>query len=148
MERIYPVSLADINKERARLRRLLAGFDTKTLNRRPPNGDWSIVENVRHLLFAEQLHLRGFLARGVEWSPLGWNNRLRPEFAPLGTKTTKDIEKVLAEWDRIHRPIARAIRAAEKAPLDADQKRALWRNHRHLRNHIRVIERLLRKFEA
>ena len=62
-----------------------------------------------------------------------------------GDAGTADIEKVLAEWDRIHRPIARAIRAVEKAPLNPDQKRALWRNHRHLRNHIKVIERLLRK---
>jgi hypothetical protein len=145
---MYPVSLADIKEERARVRRVLSGIPATTLNRRPPNGDWSIVENVRHLLFAEQLHLGGFLRRGVEWSPLGWNNRIRPEFAPLGTKTTEDIEKVLAEWDRIHRPIARAIRAAEKAPLNPDQKRALWRNHRHLRNHIKVIERLLRKFDS
>jgi hypothetical protein len=136
--------LNDVDRDRARLRRLLRSADTKLLNRRPPNGDWSILENVRHLLFAEQLHLGGFLSDGFEWSRLGMTGMTAKKFATVGRRATKDLGEVLAEWDAIHRPIRAAVKLAE----GPDVERALWRNHRHLRIHIEVIERLLRKFGA
>jgi hypothetical protein len=136
--------MSDIDRERARLRQLLRGQHKSVLNRRPSNGDWSILENVRHLLFAEQLHLRGFLPRGVQWSPLGLNDRLPPGAAAVGTEPTQDIERVSDAWDKAHAPIRRAIASASGPDLE----RALWRNHRHLIAHIRVIQRLLKQFGA
>jgi len=136
-------SIADIDRERARLRRLVRAHDPKVLNRRPPNGDWSILENVRHLLFAEQLHLGGFLPDGFEWSRLGLTSMTARRFADVGKRPTKHINEVFAAWDAVHRPIRAAIRSAAGPELE----RALWRNHRHLGIHIRVIEKSLRHAE-
>ena len=135
--------IAEINRERARLRRLLRAKDVKTLVTRPPSGEWSIVENVRHLLFAEQLHLGKFLPEGFEWSGLGLTQFTGRQFVDVGKRPTRDVEKVFQEWDAIHKPIMRAVRFAP-----GDVERALWRNHRHLGIHIRVIEKLLRRFDA
>ena len=133
--------LAEIDRERARLRRLLRSYDAKVLATHPASGDWSIVENVRHLLFAEQLHLGIFLPDGVEWSPLGTTQFTARKFADVGTHPTRDVELVFKEWDAIHKPIRRAVRSASGDEVD----RALWRNHRHLGIHIRVSEKLLRR---
>jgi DinB family protein len=132
--------IAEIDRQRARLRKMLRSQDPRVLARRPTNGDWSIVENVRHLVFAEQLHLGGFLSDKVEWSRVGLTERTRPEFASVGTRPTNDVEKVFAEWDAIHIPIRKAMKSA-----GGDIQRALWRNHRHLRIHTGVIEKMLRR---
>jgi DinB family protein len=135
--------IAEIDRQRARLRKMLRSQDPRVLARRPTNGDWSIVENVRHLVFAEQLHLGGFLSDKVEWSRVGLTERTRPEFASVGTRPTNDVEKVFAEWDAIHIPIRKAMKSA-----GGEIQRALWRNHRHLRIHTGVIEKMLRKLGA
>jgi DinB superfamily len=137
----YAAGIADIDRERARLRRLLRSKDPALLNRRPPNGAWSVVENVRHLLFAEQLHLGGFLFRRFEFSPLGMTGMTAKKYAMVGKKATRDVDEVFAEWDALHRP----IRAAVKSATGPEVEKALWRNHMHLRIHIDVIERLLRR---
>jgi hypothetical protein len=137
-----------IDAGRARLRKMLRGRDAKMLNRRPPNGTWSIVEHVRHLLFAEQAHLGGYLPNaarsGVEWSPIGEGGSAGRKLKQVGSKPSKDIDEVFAEWDRIHRP----IRAAMKSASGREAERSLWGNHRHLSTHTVIIERLLRRFEA
>lgn len=81
--------MAEIDAERARLKRLLRAADPATLAAWPPNGDWSILENVRHLLFAEQLHLGGFLPGKVEFSPLGMTGMRAQKFAAVGTAATR-----------------------------------------------------------
>ena len=91
---------------------MLRGKDPKVLNRRPPNGTWSIVEHVRHLLFAEQAHLGGYLPGGFEWSAMGEGGSAGRKLKQVGTNPTKDIDAVFAEWDRIHRPIRAAMKAA------------------------------------
>jgi hypothetical protein len=144
MTQEYAASISDVDELRARLRRLLRSRDPKVLNQRAPNGDWSIVENVRHLLFAEQLHLGGFLPDGFEWSSMGKADRAAKRFANVGKNPATDINEVFTEWDAIHRP----IRAAMKSATGVQARKALWRNHRHLRIHTDVIERLLRKFGA
>ncbi len=110
------------------------------LKLRRPNGAWSIVENVRHLLFAEQLHLGGFLPGGFKWSPIGMTGMTAKKCADVGMKATNQVDEVFAEWEQVHKP----IRAAMKSAAGARAEKALWRNHRHLRIHIQVIERLLR----
>ena len=129
----------EIDRERARLKRLLRGQPASALTARPRSGDWSILENVRHLLFAEQLHLGKLLSRRVEWSPLGLTSFTGREFAEVGTVSVTDIAAVFAAWDEVHRPIRRAVRTT-----DGDVQQALERNLRHLTRHITVIERLLR----
>jgi hypothetical protein len=135
--------ISDIDRERARVRRLLRGKAADMLSRRPPNGAWSIVENVQHLLFAEQLHLGRFVP-GLAFSPLGMTGMKARRFAAVGTRAPRDIDEVFAEWDAAHRAIRKALRAADREAIEV----ALWRNHRHLRIHINLIERLLRTWSA
>jgi DinB superfamily len=117
----------------ARLRAQPAG----RLARRPDSGEWSVVENVRHLLYAEQRHLGRVLLADFSYSGMG----LRPDVrraSQAGPEPSDDIEVVLTAWNAVHRPIRAAARRADDAV-----ERALDRNFRHLRSHVRVIERLL-----
>lgn len=132
--------LADIDRARERLKRMLRGRDATALATRPANGDWSVVENVRHLLFAEQLHLGPLMPGKIAWSPAGLAYSNAKRFAGIGTNAPDDVAVAMRAWDDVHRPIRRALR--ERA--GADVRKALARNLRHLNAHIAVIERLLR----
>jgi hypothetical protein len=121
---------------------MLRSKDANGLNKRPPGGDWSIVENVRHLLWAEQRHLGMFLTDKIVWNPVGITAFRGREFADVGTKPTKDIEVVFAEWDKVHRETRKALRSSG----GGDVAKALSGNHRHLQYHIASIEELLRKW--
>jgi len=136
--------LTQIDRARSRLRKMLRARDQALLNRRTPAGDWSIVENVRHLLWAEQRHLGRFLPGRVEWSPVGITAFRGREFANVGARPSRDIEVVFAEWDRIHASIRSALKAARPGSDTAAQAAtALSGNHRHLLHHINIIEALL-----
>jgi hypothetical protein len=135
--------ITGIDRKRARLRAMLRSKDPKLLAQRPANGNWSIVENVRHLLFAEQLHLGGFLPDRVGWSGLGLTGMTAKKFADVGKQPSNDVQKVFEAWDEVHKPIRKAVKSA-----GGDIERALWRNDRHLRIHIDIIEKLLRKSDA
>jgi len=111
---------------------------------RPANGQWSILENVRHLLFAEQLHLGRFVSVGQEWSPLGYTPQSMREARkpPLlqGQRPVAGVAEVLAAWDTVHLATTRALAVEAATTVPA----ALERNLKHLRTHIRVIERIIR----
>lgn len=134
--------LAAIEAKQARLREMLAGKDSAALAQRPASGKWSALENVRHLLFAEQAHLGRFIPGGVDWSPLGLaprNSAGEKRLQALGGVEAPDVADVLAAWEAAH--------AAAKPFLDEDSERvrkAMDGNLRHLRAHLKVIERLLR----
>ena len=132
--------LAQLEAEQHRLRGLLSGKDDAALAQRPPSGKWSVMENVRHLLFAEQLHLGHLLPGGQHFSPLGLAPPInRPKFRDVGSATPSTVHEVLAAWEAAH------IRTRALVDHDTgDVRHALDRNLRHLRTHIRVIERLLR----
>ena len=135
--------LTQIDRERARLRRLLLSKDANVLARRPASGDWSIVENVRHLLWAEQRHLGRFLPGRVEWSRVGMTAFRGREFADVGTKPTNDVGEVFTEWDEIHKAIRKAAKSA-----GGEAETALSGNYKHLRYHINIIEKLLLTWDA
>lgn len=128
--------LALMEVEHQRLRALLAGKDAEILAERP-NGKWSVIENLRHLLFTEQAIGR-FTPGGVSWSPLGypppglWKHK---QFSAFQFDANPTAEEVLADWDRAHA----AIRAWLTRD-DAEVRVALGKNVRHLRGHIRQIE--------
>jgi hypothetical protein len=138
-----PGYVREIDRERARLRKMLLSKDAKVLARWPNNGDWSVVENVRHLLWAEQLHLGTFLPDGFEWSRMGMTAYKGRRFSDVGTAPTTDVEQVFEEWDAIHKPIRRAVKSA-----GGDVEKALLGNHRHLGIHIQIIEKLLAQWDA
>jgi hypothetical protein len=136
-------TLADLEAEQRRLREMLAAADPAVLAQRPPNGKWSVIENVRLLVFAEQLHVGRLAAGGIEWSPLGLaphNMAEQRRLRMVGTAATTDMGEVLRAWDAVH---------ATARPLlerDTDEVAHMLERHlRHLRAHVKVIERLLRR---
>ncbi len=136
--------IPEIDRAKRRLRALLRSKGERSrgkdaLTKRPPSGNWSVLENVRHLLFAEQLHLGKFLPDGFEWSRIAFSGRTGKAYAQVGTESTDDLEKILKEWDRIHRPIRRLV----KASRDPDVQKQLAGNLMHLNHHIATIEKLL-----
>jgi uncharacterized damage-inducible protein DinB len=131
-----------IDAEQRRLRELLSGKDPSLLAERPPNGQWSVIETVRHLLFAEQAHFGRFAPGGPQWSPLGLaptGMQRREPFRTMGNAAVSSVEEVLQDWASVH------ASAHQLAQADKEEVReAFQRNLRHLRSHIKGIERLLR----
>lgn len=127
-----------IDKVRPGLARLLRSKDPQTLAKRPASGEWSVIENVRHLLFAEQLHLGKFLPDGFEWSRVGLSGRTGRAYAEVGKDATGDLEVVLRAWNAVHRPIRQAVKGG-----DAEIQDKLAGNLRHIKHHIGIIQTLL-----
>jgi hypothetical protein len=133
--------LADIDETRAELIRLARSADAAALTRKPSPDRWSALENIQHLLFAEQLHLGTRLEKPPPWSALGLSPKgLAARFPQVNTKPASDLAEVLRAWNRIHR----ATQELADHPTD-EVLRALYGSARHLRTHKLIIERLLRK---
>ncbi len=130
--------LGRIDEARSGLIALLRSQDAMALAKRPPSGDWSIIENVRHLLFADQLHLGKFLPDSFEWSRVGLSGRTGRAYAEVGKDATDDLEEVLQEWNAVHRPLRRAVQGG-----DEEVQKKLRLNLRHLERHIDIIKTLL-----
>jgi hypothetical protein len=127
--------LASIDEEQDRLRRLLSGRDESLLRQRPPNGDWSVLENVRHLLFSHGTLLRD---AGLESGPRANARPGAPDYK-LGGTSESSVAEVLEAWHSAH------VRSLALADRDTEVVRwGLAVILRHVRNHISVIERLLR----
>ncbi len=133
--------IEDIDEARMSLSELLRSSDAAVLSQRPPSGEWSPIENVRHLLFAEQLHLGRFLPDGFTWSSLG----LRPHFlaneeafSQVGSEPPASIEALLAAWDTVHAPMREAVSGGTE-----EMQKALEGNLGHTVFHVRIIETLL-----
>ncbi len=133
--------LEQIGAEQRRLRGLLAGRHPSLLAEPTPAGKWSVVENVRHLLFAEQAHLGRFLPGGPQWSALGLpptGMQRQERFRAMAT-AAPSIEDVFDAWSFAH------AYTRELADRDTGEVRlALTRNLKHLRSHVTIVERLLR----
>jgi uncharacterized damage-inducible protein DinB len=146
---------SEVERARRRLYALLRSKDARVLSKRPASGEWSIVENVRHLIFAEQVHLGKFLPDAFAWSPGSLTQRgkaftvkgglvvfrrherqLVAEY--VGTEPKEDVEEVFRAWDLIHQPIRKAVKAK-----GGDAQYALERHLQHLLRHVEVIEKQL-----
>jgi hypothetical protein len=127
--------LASIDEEQLRLSRLLSDRDASLLAQRPPNGDWSVLENVRHLLFSHGTLLR---EAGLESSPRTNARPGSPDYK-LGATRESSIEEVLELW-RSEQSRARSLGGRDTELVRWGLAVIL----RHIRNHITVIERILR----
>ncbi|MDA0352376.1 MAG: DinB family protein [Chloroflexi bacterium] len=134
--------LARIDQLRSGLYADLRARPRESLATRPTPEEWSIVENVRHLLYAEQLHLARSYLDDFAYSPIGMANNGRPRRSGVGTDPTTDLEQVLTAWDAVHEAVRGALDGAE------DTERALGRNLAHLRTHVRTIGKLLARDAA
>ncbi len=125
---------------------LLEAGDHASYAVRPASGEWSIVENVRHLLFAQQLHLGKFLPDGFEWSGLGLAPHFvanEEAFSKVDTEPTDDIEAVFDAWDVIHTTIIDAVIASTEATPKNVQDHL-----DHLLYHFNIIKDLLKQQEG
>jgi hypothetical protein len=137
MEQITPAAaLAAMTEHEARLRTLLERFEPAALATRPPNGDWSAIENIRHVLYAEQHHLGRFAAGGLGLSHLGLPQGKFP--AITGNEPRTDLGAVFDEWERVHAAACAALDLAH--PALGDQ---LPRLMRHQQSHGRLAARSL-----
>ena len=122
---------------------LLDAGDRASYGTRPASGEWSVVENLRHLLFAEQLHLGKFVPEGGGFSKLG----LAPDFfkdmeqfVGVGTEPTDDLDAILREWDPIHQTILDSVvDSQEVTPKNVQD------HLDHLLFHLNIIEDLIDK---
>ena len=145
--RTEPISAADLlaslEAEQHRLRDLLSGRDEAVLALRPPTGKWSVLENVRHLLFAEQAHLGQFVPGGYNWHPLGYTPETMLEakkLSPADDAPVPNVAEVLQAWQTVH-----ANTRAALADQDTDEVRyRLGRHIKHQRSHVDAIARLIR----
>ena len=135
-------TLARIDAAQAGLRRLLRGATREQLSRRPPSGEWSAFENVRHLLFAERRHFDPWLKPDAAIRKLGMPARGvkgQTRFSAAGTGPDGDLDEVLAEWATVHKALRTLC--VEPSP---ELERELGRDLQHLVHHCAMIERLLR----
>jgi hypothetical protein len=135
-------TLAAIDAQRSELRELLLTTDASTVAGRTSSGEWSPVENVRHLLFAEQLHFSQLLPEKQPWNAQGLAPHFlanEPPFKTVGTDPTTDLAEVLRAWDAVHASVCTL------ASSSSDEKlaEALDRNLKHLQFHVAIIRSLL-----
>jgi hypothetical protein len=98
------------------------------------------MENVRHLIFAEQHHFSPYL-KGFQWWSVGVprpNRTGERRLSPAGSDPASTIDEVFDVWGKVHAVVrARCLKAPDGL------LRSLEGNLRHLTIHARAIERLL-----
>jgi hypothetical protein len=98
--------MARLEELRAAFRQRLRATGAGLLAARPNADEWSALENVRHLLFAEDLYLnRLILQNDKPWNRLGLLPdflRSRAGYEGVGCEPSDDLETVLAAWDAVH----------------------------------------------
>ena len=109
---------------RAGFRATLRGESPGLLVRRPRSSEWSAIECVRHLVFAEELYVNRWILRNEQpWSKIAMLPDFlakAPAYADVGSAPTEDLEGVLAAWDTIHTRTLGVLRSLTPALLRRD----------------------------
>lgn len=131
--------IAEIGERQRYLSNLLAD-DDPLYAERPPSGKWSLIENLQHLIFAEQAHFRRYLERPPTWNqhalpPTGMQSQKRYE--GLG-KPANSAREVMSAWANVHES-TKTLANLDSPPF----LNRLERHVKHLNTHVKVIERLL-----
>ena len=110
-----------LDEIRADLFQLLRSTAIEKLMVRPESKRWSALEHLRHLVFAEDLYINGWILRnGTPFSAIGNLPaflRGRPGFEIVGTDPSTDIEKIFREWTGIHELTISFVAEATNADL-------------------------------
>ena len=136
---------------------LLRSTDPKLLSTRPAPDQWSIIENIRHLLFAEDMYLNRWILQNDEpWCKLGLLSDFlagNPKFAEVGSQPTDDLETLLAAWEAIHARMMEFVAAVTPDELRRDTSQMdfgqgtvggiLQGQAQHDLEHIRQVEAAL-----
>ena len=98
--------MARLDKLRENFCTTLRSKDTDLLATRLEPEEWSPIEIVRHLIYAEDVYLNRFILQNNKpYNRLGLlpvHAANIPEYAEVGTEPTTDLETVLAAWEDIH----------------------------------------------
>lgn len=98
--------LQHLGEVRAEFVQYLRAIPPDQLAVRPAPDQWSAVENLRHLIFAEDLYLNRWLLQNDEpWCEHGLLPDFlagNPRYTGVGSQPCEDIEELLASWDAIH----------------------------------------------
>lgn len=135
-------AMARIEGAQAALRKTLRGVKPERLRKRPPSGEWSPMEQVRHLLFAEQHHFGPHLPKGFRWSSAGVpppNRSGERRLSPVGSDSGATIDEVFDAWAKINDVVRGLCKEGKDDQL-------VWRldgNLKHVQIHAREIERQL-----
>jgi hypothetical protein len=140
---------------------LLRSSEARRLGTRPDPDQWSVIEIVRHLVFAEDLYLnRWILGNDEPWCRLG----LLPAFlahesgyADVGSEPTDDLESVLEAWSAIHLSMQEYVAEVTAEQLQHDTSETdfgqgtvgqilVWMAQHDL-HHIRKVEGMLGKLQ-
>jgi hypothetical protein len=113
--------LQHLDELRQDFHRWLLETDPSLLATRPAEGEWSVVEVIRHLLYSEDLFLnRRILGNQEPWNPHG----LLPDFleddpayAGVGSQPIEDIGTLLNAWDAIHARMSDFVASVTEAVL-------------------------------
>ena len=135
-------ALARIEDAQAALATTLRAAKPSRLRARPPSGEWSPLENVRHLIFAEQHHFAPFLERGFRWSTAGVpppNRTGERRLSPIGSDPATTVDEVFEAWTKVH-AVVRALSINDPDHLTPK----LEGNLRHLELHSKAMHELLR----
>ena len=120
--KIVRAVMARLDQVRDVFRETLRAAKPSALTERPAPGEWSALEIVRHLVFAEDLYLNRWIeCNDVPWCPLGLLPDFlagEPGYEDVGAHPPDDLEGVLAAWEDIH-----ACTQAYVASVTADQLR-------------------------
>ena len=135
--------LADLEAELARLREMLAGRDEASFAVRPPNGKWSVLENLQHLTLTGLAHFTHFMPDHRDWSAFGLVKVEPRSEKQLRLAAGGSIDDLLAAWRKGHEVIvARVLR--HDTP---EVRHHVTRHTRHQAQHIDEIGKLLRRLD-
>jgi hypothetical protein len=151
-----------LDEFRQAFRQALLATDAALLTTRPAPGEWSVVEVVRHLLYAEDLFLnRRILGNAEPWNPLG----LLPDFltndpayAGVGSEPIEDITKLLDAWETIHTHMRDFVACVTEAELRSPLRDLAYGNGtvgdvlqgmaHHDLDHVRQVEETLKSLQS
>ena len=146
--------LQHLGEVRAGFRTFLREANPALWSTRPDPENWSVIENLRHLIFAEDLYLNRWLLQNNEpWCKLGLRPAFladNPNYAEVGSQPSEDIETLLAAWEAIHAHMMAFVATVSAEELHRDTSkldfgqgtagRVLQTLARHDLEHIRQAE--------
>ena len=135
-------ALKRVEDAQAALRSALRDIPPARLRKRPPSGEWSPMEHVRHLVFAEQHHFSVLLPKGFRWSSAGVpppNRTGERRLSPVGKEPGTTIDEVFDAWTKVNDVVRDLIKES------SHDRWSLWLdgNLKHVRLHARTIDTLL-----
>ena len=104
----------------------LRAIDPLQVTTRPETDTWSALENVRHLLFAEQMYLDHWIHEQSNPLPdmglLSHAVQHIPDYANVGSDPITDVETVVSAWEALHERILAFVMATNTEQLHEARK--------------------------